>query len=222
MEFPMYNFREVAGSELNKRLYENSKSERLLVSALSTVYSEREARELADRLLKRFGSIDDVLSQDASRLESVYNLTPKAATLLTLFGAISSRRITDEYTLGRRLDYSEIERYLVGLFLGVPVETVYAIFVDKNDCVIGIEFVGEGIINASSIYPRKILEIALRMKAKGVIIAHNHPDGKAIASNDDIATTSKLAYVLNNSSIALLRHYVVSKRNIDVVNFSIT
>lgn len=222
MEFPMYNFREVAGSELNKRLYENSKSERLLVSALSTVYSEREARELADRLLKRFGSIDDVLSQDASRLESVYNLTPKAATLLTLLGAISSRRITDEYTLGNRLDYSEIERYLVGLFLGVPVETVYAIFVDKNDCVVGIEYVGEGIINASSIYPRKILEIALRMKAKGVIIAHNHPDGKAIASNDDIATTSKLAYVLNNSSIALLRHYVVSKRNIDVVNFNIT
>ncbi len=222
MEFPAYNFSEVASSPLNKRLYKNSKSERLLVAALSAVYSEDEARELAGRLLKRFGSVDALLSQDMSRLENVYGITPKAATLLTLLGAISSRRITDKYTLGRRLDYSEIENYLVGLFLGVPVETVYAIFVDKNNCVVGVEYIGEGIINASSIYPRKILELALRIKAKGVIIAHNHPDGKAVPSNDDINTTSKLAYVLNNSSITLLRHYVVSKRDIDVVSFNIT
>ena len=132
MEFPAYNFSEVASSPLNKRLYKNSKSERLLVASLSAVYSEDEARELAGRLLKRFGSVDALLSQDMSRLENVYGITPKAATLLTLLGAISSRRITDKYTLGRRLDYSEIENYLVGLFLGVPVETVYAIFVDKN------------------------------------------------------------------------------------------
>jgi DNA repair protein RadC len=66
------------------------------------------------------------------------------------------------------------------------------------------------------------LELALRARAKGVIIAHNHPDGKALASNDDVATTSRLAYVLNNSSISLLRHYVVSGRNIDVVEFNIT
>ena len=222
MEFPMYDFGEVASSEFNKRLYENSKSERLLVGALLSVCSEDEARELADRLLKGFGSVDAVLAQDMSRLALTYNLTPRVTALLTLLGAISSRRITDKYTLGRKLNYSEIEDYLIGAFLGVPVETVYAIFIDKNDCVCGIEYIGEGIINASSIYPRKILEIALRMKAKGVIIAHNHPDGKAVASNDDIATTSKLAYMLNSTGVSLLRHYVVSMRDIDTVNFNIT
>ena len=222
MEFPMYDFGEVASSEFNKRLYENSKSERLLVGALLSVCSEDEARELADRLLKGFGSVDAVLAQDMSRLALTYNLTPRVTALLTLLGAISSRRITDKYTLGRKLNYSEIEDYLIGAFLGVPVETVYAIFIDKNDCVFGIEYIGEGIINASSIYPRKILEIALRMKAKGVIIAHNHPDGKAVASNDDIATTSKLAYMLNSTGVSLLRHYVVSMRDIDTVNFNIT
>lgn len=222
MEFPMYNFSEVAASESNKRLYENSRSEGLLAGALSSIYGENEARELANRLLKEFGSVDAVLMQDMSRLALAYNLTPNATTLLTLLGAISSRRITDKYTLGRKLDYFEIESYLVGIFLGVPVETVYAIFVDKNDCVFDIEYIGEGIINASSIYPRKILEIALRIKAKGVIIAHNHPDGKAVPSNDDIATTSKLAYMLNSSGVSLLRHYVVSKRDIDTVHFNIT
>ena len=221
MEFPIYNFNDVASSELNKRLYKNSRSERLLAEALSIVYSDCEARELADKLLRRFGSIDAVLAQDMSRLKSVYNITPKCATLLTLLGAVSSRRITDEYTIGTALDYTEIEKYLVGVFLGVPVETVYAIFVGKGDCVLGVEYICEGIINASAIYPRKILELALQIKATGVIIAHNHPDGKAIASNEDVTTTTKLAYVLNNSSISLLRHYVVSGRDIDVVDFSI-
>lgn len=222
MEFPAYNFNEVSGSPLNKRLYQNSKSEKLLIKVLSIAYSERDARELADKLLKRFGSVDAILAQDMKRLEGTYNITPKAATMLTLLGAISSRRITDEYELGAKLDYREIENYLVGLFLGVPVETVYAIFVDKNDIVVGIEFICEGIVNSSAIYPRKVLELALRARAKGVIIAHNHPDGKAVASNDDVATTSRLAYVLHNSSISLLRHYVVSGRNIDVVEFNIT
>ena len=221
MEFPSYSFNEVASSELNKRLYKNSRSERLLASALAIVYNEDDARSLADRLLKRFGSIDTLLMQDMARLRNVFNITPKAATLLTLLGAISSRRITDEFKIGTALDYTEIERCLVGIFLGVPIETVYAIFIGKNNCVVGIEYIGEGIINASTIYPRKIMELSLRIGAKGVIIAHNHPDGKATPSNEDIATTSKLAYVLNNSSITLLRHYVVSGRNIDSVNFSI-
>lgn len=222
MEFPLYNFNEVASSELNKRLYKNSRSERILAAYLAFVYSEDEARELAERLLGRYGSIDAVLAQDTSRLVSAYNISSKAATLIKLAGAIASRRITDEYPLGRPLDYDEIENYLVGIFLGVPVETVYAVFVDKDDCVVGIEYVGEGIINASSIYPRKILESALRFKAKGVIIAHNHPDGKAIPSNDDVSTTSRLLYVLNHASISLLKHYVVSERVIDEVEIEIT
>ena len=55
MEFPIYNFNDVASSELNKRLYKNSRSERLLAEALSIVYSDDEARELAEKTITLLG-----------------------------------------------------------------------------------------------------------------------------------------------------------------------
>ena len=46
--------------------------------------------------------------------------------------------------------------------------------------------------------------------AKKVIIAHNHPDGIAIASDYDIETAKKMSVAFGNFDITILDHFVVA------------
>ena len=43
-----------------------------------------------------------------------------------------------------------------------------------------------------------------------MILAHNHPSGLAVPSNDDIATTRRLAMALSAVEIQLVDHIVVA------------
>ena len=72
------------------------------------------------------------------------------------------------------------------------------------------ELIGEGSASFTEFSPRKIGELAVRMNAPIVALAHNHPDGRAIPSQQDIDTTLKLQYILDQLKITLLDHFIVS------------
>jgi len=52
-----------------------------------------------------------------------------------------------------------------------------------------IETIQEGIVNQAVVYPRKVLEKALKRKASAVILVHNHPSGHVKPSDADIRLT---------------------------------
>ncbi|MEG0457402.1 MAG: JAB domain-containing protein, partial [Oscillospiraceae bacterium] len=54
--------------------------------------------------------------------------------------------------------------------------------------------------------------------ATGIIIAHNHPNGYALPSQQDIATTEKIKNALELISVQLIDHIVVSDD--DYVSFA--
>ena len=70
--------------------------------------------------------------------------------------------------------------------------------------------VGEGSVNYASVPIRRCVEMALEDGATSVILAHNHPSGLAVPSNDDIATTRRLAMALSAVEIQLVDHIVVA------------
>jgi DNA repair protein RadC len=60
------------------------------------------------------------------------------------------------------------------------------------------------------IYPRLIVESALRHKAAVVILSHNHPGGSAEPSLADIDITKKLAKALEIISVKVMDHIIVA------------
>ena len=84
---------------------------------------------------------------------------------------------------------------------------------DSRGRVKGCDLLGEGTVNASEVYPRKIAECAVRRGASSVILAHNHPSGVANASDDDISATLALFATLRSMGIRLYRHVVVAGRD---------
>lgn len=135
-------------------------------------------------------------------------------TLIRILGGIASRRGTDALKPGRVHSDKEIEEYFEALFIAHSAETVYMMLFDDANRVISVEYMGEGTVNHSDLYPRMLIERAVRCRASKAIIAHNHPRGKAEASQMDIYTTDRLGAIFESAGIRLVRHYVVSESGI--------
>lgn len=128
-----------------------------------------------------------------------------------LLGALASRRVTDRLRFGRSYGDEQIEEYFKALYIGHSAETVYMMLLDKSGRVTSVEYMSEGTVNRSDLYPRMLLERAVKCRASSAIIAHNHPRGKAEASQMDIYTTDRLGRIFRSAGIRLLRHYIVTE-----------
>ena len=65
-------------------------------------------------------------------------------------------------------------------------------------------------MNSASVPIRKIVECALTANASTVVLAHNHPSGLAIPSQEDIQATYRVASALEAVDIILEDHIVVA------------
>lgn len=192
------------------KLFYDAVSERLSdLFRLGTRGNDAEA--LARTLLEKYSSVDNAMS--ASTEELIGLIGRDAALLFKLSGALISRRITDAFAFGKVHTEEEIDSYFKALFLGASVERVYAMCFDECDRVLCCELISSGILNSSEMWPRKIVEVAIRAKAHSVTIAHNHPHGEAEASADDIAQTSAVNNTLSNAGVKLRSHVIVAARN---------
>ena len=61
------------------------------------------------------------------------------------------------------------------------------------------------------LYPRLVLECALRHGANSVILTHNHPSGDPQPSSEDVNTTRSVYDALQAVSITLHDHIIVGE-----------
>ena len=169
----------------------------------------KNARGAAESLILEYGDVMSVLQVDEYMLGESCG-SKQAAGILRLTAALCSRRITDKFKFGKGYGEDELKEYLCGLFFGATVEMVYALMLDDNGRLMGCERIGEGTVNSSEILLRRLCDAAIRKGYKKVIVAHNHPRGKAQPSSTDICATASLVGTLNSAGIELIANYVVS------------
>lgn len=185
--------------------------------ALAYSLGKEKSRAAVERLLERFGSFSTVFSATEEEICRVGGISENAAILIKLIAYTNSRRITEKFEFGKEHSEIELREYIAALFLGLSVETVYALFLDDLGRVVSCEHVSEGTVNSSDVVPRKILEFARRRKSKNIILAHNHPKGSASPSKDDVMTTGRLVNLFSSIGVRLHAHYVVADGEIGIV-----
>ena len=172
----------------------------------------KDTNPLAHALLDHFGSLSQVLEADVEELKKVPGIKDHAATLLALvtqlcrYYQVSSAQQNQVLTT-----LEDCGRYLVPRFFGRPKETVFLLCLDAKCKVLCCKEIGEGSVNSASISVRKVVETALAANATTVELAHNHPSGIAVPSNEDIQTTQRIAAALYAVEIHLADHIVVAE-----------
>ena len=172
----------------------------------------RDTNEIAHNLLNHFGGLAQVLQADVEELKKIPYIKGHAATLLALvidlcrYYQVNCAKETEILTT-----LEDCGNYLVPRFFGRTRETVFLLCLDAKCMVICCKEIGEGSVNAASISVRKVVETALNANATTVILAHNHPSGIAVPSNEDIQTTRRIAAALSAVEIHLADHIVVAE-----------
>ena len=173
---------------------------------------QKDTNPIAHELLDHFGSLSRVLEADVEELKKVNGIKDHAAVLLAL--VIELCRYYQVNCAQQTEILPTLEacgRYLVPRFFGRTKETVFLLCLDAKCKVLCCKELGEGSVNTAPISVRKVVETALAANASTVILAHNHPSGIAVPSNEDLQTTRRIAAALNAVEIHLADHIVVAE-----------
>lgn len=171
----------------------------------------QDTNELAHRLIEEFGSLSGVFDAPVEELMKVDGIGENSAVLLKLIPAVGRVYLDDKNTVGTLIHNSaESSRFLLPKFVGETTELVYLLCIDNKSKVLGCPLICRGDVVSVNFTPRRVVEAAIKLGATSVILAHNHPRGLALPSNDDINTTNQLYDTLRRVNIRLIDHIIVA------------
>ena len=172
----------------------------------------RDVNGLAHVLLERFGSLSGVLEAPFEELKRVKGVSDHVATLICFCCQLSRAYYEDKMSLGTVLNsIHEVGKFILPKFMGMKNEAVVLLSMDNRRKVLNCTTVFEGSVNATEINVRLVLQQALRDNATVAVLAHNHPNGHAFPSADDVQTTVTLYKALAVAGVRLVDHLIVSE-----------
>lgn len=123
--------------------------------------------------------------------------------------ALLERRV---FKAGPRLERpAAVRDYLRLKLVAEPNEIFVVVFMNSMHDVLAVEPMFHGTINATSVYPRVVLQRALELNAAAVIFAHQHPSGTTEPSNADRVLTEQLKTALALIDVRVLDHFVIGQ-----------
>ncbi len=165
----------------------------------------------AHALLKRFGTLDGVFSAPETELRKIDGVGEVAAQLLLLVPQVARRCLMSRSTQIQVLDTtSKCGQYLLPFFHGEREEVVYLLCLDAKCKALDCVLIHRGGVNVASIAARKVVKAALDSNATSVVLAHNHPSGLALPSQEDKQTTMVLKAALDAVGVVLADHIIVA------------
>lgn len=184
----------------------------LLEMLLFACESRRNTNDTAHELLERFGTLGGVMTASPDALKGVPNVKDAATAHIFVVREIMRRISKENLQLPSSFSsVDELGKYFVELFRISAVEELHVAMFDNSMRMIGCVRVCEGTVNSAPACMKAITDEVLRKDATNVVIAHNHPGGKLIASPEDAITTRAIASMLNFFGIRLVDHILVAE-----------
>jgi len=182
---------------------------------LTLAIPRKDVKQPAKALLARFGSLRGVLDAELSDLREVRGLGQVAPVALRIVREAANHYLQQKTREGFSLANQE------GLFeycrsaLGALTYEVFKVFyLDSGYRILGDETLEEGTIDRAAVYPRRVMDAAVRNRAAALLFAHNHPNGNVKPSEQDKTLTRALVLAAETLQIKVLDHVIVSKDDV--------
>ena len=171
----------------------------------------RDTNPLAHELVNTFGSLMGVLDAPKEELMRIDGVSENVAIMLNFAGAVSREYFRRQAQSGRILNNTaEMGKFALAQLLGAQREQVLLISLDHQCRVLNSSKIAEGSVNATEINFRLLLQTALRFNASAVILAHNHPNGFALPSRQDVQSTIAVNQAFAQAGICLVDHLIIA------------
>lgn len=171
----------------------------------------KNTNEIAHNLLNRFGSIKGVLDADINAIAEIKDVGKKTALhIKSIAKLLSKYAISEQKSDGLLRSPTALTLFMKNLFVGTQNESSYILLFDNSKRLITCEKIGEGFSMEHNLSLRKAVLSAITSNATSAILVHNHPNGKAIPSRDDLYATNKAKMTLDALGITLMEHFIVA------------
>ena len=168
-----------------------------------------EPNQTARRLLERFDKLSNVLDAPAELLAEVEGVHPNTASLLSALPDLFRVYDSDKKLHRQRIiDTPSAFEAVRDKFTALRTEVVVLLILDSKGFLQYIGVVAEGSVHSVPIYVRRIAQLCLLYDADTVYIAHNHPSGNPMPSEQDVAATKELELALSGIDVNLSDHFI--------------
>jgi DNA repair protein RadC len=184
----------------------------LLELILFRALPRRDTKDLAKRLVARFGSFAEVINAPEGRLKEVSGVGETVITELKLISAAALRILKSEITNRVALSsWNEVLAYLKAAQGFEHIEQFRILFLDKRNQLIADEVQGKGTVDHTPVYVREVVKRALEHSATAIILVHNHPSGDPTPSRADIDMTKMIVEAARPLGITVHDHVIVGR-----------
>lgn len=190
---------------------ESFEDHELLELILFYAIPRKNTNEIAHRLLLRFGSLKGVLDASAQALTDVEDIGESTAIYIKAISALVLKyHISEQKSEDLLKTPDALATFLKSLFIGTQNESSYILLFDNSKRLIICSKIGEGFSMEHTLSMRKAALTAITSNATSAILVHNHPNGRAFPSGDDIHATNKAKMILEALGITLMEHFIVA------------
>ncbi|MFW5883286.1 MAG: JAB domain-containing protein [Verrucomicrobiota bacterium] len=190
-------------------------SEHEIVELLLTLcIPRRDVKQPARELLKRFGSIRALLDAPPEALRETPGLGEVAPIALRIIRETATLYLQQGVEGQPLLNAIEkIDDFWRSRLGSLGHEVFEVGYLDSAYRLLqnGVERLQEGTIDRAAVYPRRVVEAALRRGASGLVLAHNHPNGVCRPSEADFKLTDAIANAAAPLSIRVVEHLILTR-----------
>ena len=184
----------------------------LLELLLTFAIPYSDVKPLAKNLIAHFGSFGQVLDATPEALMEFMGLKEYSACLINLVKACHEVYLKEEALKRQRiLSLDVLVDYCRTAMGGLKDEQFRVLYLNSQNEIIAEEILQEGTVNQTVVYPRKILELALKHKASGLILVHNHPSGNTTPSASDKELTQTVVKASKALNLTVHDHLIISR-----------
>jgi DNA repair protein RadC len=180
---------------------------------LTLAIPRADVKDSAKDLIARFGNLRGILDAPIEELQAVNGIGSVAPVALKIIPAAATLYL-QQSAEGTDLaaDHESLATFWRMRIGANPNEAFEVAYLDSGRRLLrdGVERLEEGTIDRAVVYPRRVVESALRRGAAAIVLAHNHPNGDVTPSEQDKLLTRALVMAVETVQLKILDHLIVS------------
>ena len=174
--------------------------------------AQKDTNGIAHDLIDRFGDFAAVLEASEEELCTVEGVGPSTARMLHLLPQISRYYGRSRTSTTRCIKTTEqMGSYLMAKFAWSDYERAMLVSLDSRKRVRAAVWLREGTSDRVSLDIKNVVAAAIKGGTDAVVLCHNHPNGMALPSREDIQATENIVRALGLVRVHLRDHIILTE-----------